>query len=212
MELVDQETDIEEEFKMLVYEKLGSVKEREQFLKENFTDLLPLTTVQMMIHKGFCSAPASTKYHGSYEGGLFDHSLAVACCLQKYTDKLGLKWCREVSPLRVGILHDLCKVDLYKKVIDKPLVLDFNTEEEIPEEFHYEHDNSPIVKGHGEKSVIYALRYGCGLTEEEIACIIYHMGAYDKNRWDAYDKAIRKFPNVLFTHMADMEASKIMGV
>lgn len=26
---------------------------------------------------GFFDAPASTKYHGNYAGGLFDHSLAV---------------------------------------------------------------------------------------------------------------------------------------
>lgn len=32
---------------------------------------------------GFFTAPASTKYHGNYEGGLFDHSFTVTtfCCL-----------------------------------------------------------------------------------------------------------------------------------
>ena len=49
-----------------------------------------------------------------------------------------------------------------------------------------------------------------GLTEEERLCIRYHMGAYETSDWDGYDQAIRKFPNVLWTHTADMLASKLM--
>jgi hypothetical protein len=54
---------------------------------------------------------------------------------------------------------------------------------------------------------------GVGLTEEEVACIIYHMGAFtDSKEWGDYNNAIRKYPNVLWTHQADMIASQIMGV
>lgn len=181
--------------------KLKTVVDRQSFLRTYLSPILGDTIVDMMIFKGFCSAPASTKYHGNYDGGLFDHSLAVACCLQRYTEKLGLKWVKEDSAIRVGILHDLCKVDLYKKV-----------EEPKDGEPLYTRNNTPIIKGHGDKSVIYALRYGSILTEEEIACIIYHMGPYETERWDAYSNAIEQYHNVLYTHMADMEASKIMGV
>ena len=38
------------------------------------------------------------------------------------------------------------------------------------------------------------------------------MGAYEKDMWNEYDKAIIKYPNVLYTHTADMIASKIVGV
>ena len=47
------------------------------------------------------------------------------------------------------------------------------------------------------------------LTGEEAACIVYHMGAYEKDMWDGYDAAIRQYPNVLYTHTADMLASKV---
>ena len=50
------------------------------------------------------------------------------------------------------------------------------------------------------------------LTEEEVFCIRYHMGAYEKEEWDYFDKAIRKYPNVLWTHTADMLASKIHNI
>jgi hypothetical protein len=38
------------------------------------------------------------------------------------------------------------------------------------------------------------------------------MGAYNKNDWDAYDMAIRKYETVLWTHTADMYASKVLGI
>ena len=51
------------------------------------------------------------------------------------------------------------------------------------------------------------------LTEEEILCIRWHMGAYDdKENWNTIGAAIEKYPNVLFTHTADMMAARIVGI
>jgi hypothetical protein len=36
------------------------------------------------------------------------------------------------------------------------------------------------------------------------------MGAYNRDDWDGYDKVIRKYETVLWTHTADMYASKII--
>ena len=194
--------------------RFNSLEERRAFFKETVTPIVGEACAEMMEYKGFLTAPASKGHHSNYEGGLFDHSVEVALQLQSLTDKLCLVWEAEDSAFRVGIIHDLCKIDTYKKVVDKPEIisLDFGLEVCIPEEFHYEWDNSPIIKGHGDKSVIYALNWGCPLTEEEIACITYHMGAYETDRWDAFSNAIKRFPNVLYTHTADMIADKIMGV
>lgn len=147
---------------------------------------------------GFFTAPASTKYHGSYEGGLFDHSLAVAKALVNLTEKLGLTWERECSPYIVGMYHDLCKCDNYVK---------------DPFEDKYIFNPEIIIPGHGEKSVIMLSRF-MPLNDEEIACIRWHMGAYEKDTrmWDYFGRAIETYPNVLYTHTADMIASKIEGV
>jgi len=150
--------------------------------------------IYILDEAGFFDAPASTKYHGDYEGGLFDHSLEVTNALIYLTERLQLPWEREKSPLIVGMFHDLCKVDQYIEGVDG-----------------YEHNPHVLLKGHGEKSVMMLSNF-MSLTEEEIMCIRYHMGAYNTNEWDQYDLAIRKYPNVLFTHTADMMASKIMGV
>lgn len=153
--------------------------------------------IDWLAEHGFFAAPASTKYHGNYAGGLFEHSWNVGKELQNLTDKLGLKWDRPISPWVIGIFHDLCKIDQYK--------WDGNTKT-------FEYSNKPVIKGHGTKSLIYALQI-CSITPEEQACIIYHMGAFtDSKEWSCYTDAIHKFPNVLYTHTADMIASHILEV
>lgn len=156
---------------------------------------------------GFMTAPASTKYHGAYEGGLFDHSRAVYLRLKKLTEDNNLVWQRPESPFIVGMFHDLCKYDQYKKV--GGTVLMFNgTEITEPTGYRYEYNTDMVLKGHGAKSVMLLSQF-MTLTEEEIMCIRYHMGAYEKEEWSEFDIAIHKYPNVLWTHMADMLASKV---
>lgn len=169
------------------------IKEYNYFIKFGYP--IDIATLDNL---GFFTAPASTKYHGAYEGGLFDHSLAMAKALVNLTEKLELKWEKPDSPYIVGMFHDFCKCDNYVK--------DFETDK-------YIYNPDIIIPGHGDKSVIMLSQY-IDLTDEEIACIRWHMGAYEKDpkMWDYYGKAIEKYPNVLFTHTADMIASKIYGI
>lgn len=160
---------------------------------------------------GFFTAPASTKYHGVYEGGLYDHSRAVMLRLFDITDKMELKWQRPESPFIVGMFHDMCKCDQYKAVIEQGLV---NEDENGVKEFgivtKYEYNDKLLLKGHGEKSVMILSQF-MTLTEEEMLCIRYHMGAYEKEEWNEFDLAIKKYEGVLYTHTADMLASKVDG-
>lgn len=145
---------------------------------------------------GFFEAPASTKYHGNYRGGLFDNSLQVTKDLLYLTEHLGLKWERERSPYLVGMLHDICKCDQYVRNTDGT----------------YSYQSDLPLNGHGEKSVILTLQVEM-LTEEEILCIRWHMGAYDDSKvWNNLGAAIERYPNVLYTHTADMMASRIAGI
>ena len=67
----------------------------------------------------FFTAPASTRYHGAYEGGLCEHSINVYECLKNYLERervkdiYGLDYSDETIAL-VALLHDLCKVNLYR--------------------------------------------------------------------------------------------------
>ena len=151
-----------------------------------------------LLASDFFKAPASTKYHGAYVGGLFDHSMNVANALCYFTGaQLSNPWMRPESPLLVGIFHDACKIGKY----------DVNTTNDgfiwAPSE------DFAIYGGHGAESVIRVQQW-IQLTQEEAMCIRFHMGAYEKEDWEAFDKAIKKYPNVLWTHMADMAASKLL--
>lgn len=172
------------------------IKEYQQIVDPISIHLVDL--VPALADLGYFTQPASTRFHGAYEGGLFDHSLEVAKALMDLTDKLNLKWDRQSSPLVIGLFHDLCKCDNY--VFDR-------------ESNKYIFNQDVILLGHGDKSVIMLQRL-LPLTDEEIACIRWHMGAYetDTKMWNYYGQAIEKYPNVLYTHMADMIASKIKGV
>ena len=158
----------------------------------------------------FFTAPASTKYHGAYEGGLFDHSTATFKRLDWLTKNNNLKWEREISPFIIGMFHDLCKCDQYKMTpesFEKTVV--GGVEITIPcANPKYEFNTNTLLKGHGSKSVMILSRF-INLTEEEMLCIRYHMGPYEKEEWPEFDMAIRKYPNVLWTHMSDMLASKV---
>ena len=44
-------------------------------------------------------------------------------------------------------------------------------------------------------------------------CIRWHMGAYDDEKnWNILGRAIEEYPNVLYTHTADMIASRVKGI
>ena len=156
---------------------------------------------------GFFTAPASTKYHGAYEGGLYEHSRAVFLRLRELTENMGLKWQREESPFIIGMFHDLCKCDQYVEKQAGPIELGLNYETPV-----YEYNQNTLLKGHGDKSVMILSRF-LVLTEEEILCIRYHMGAYQKEDWDGFDLAIRKTNGlVLWAHHADQLASKVDNI
>ena len=63
----------------------------------------------------FFTAPASTRYHGAYAGGLCDHSVNVYHCLRDYLSRArvqglyGLEYSEGTVAL-VALLHDVCKV------------------------------------------------------------------------------------------------------
>lgn len=158
---------------------------------------------QFMDSKGFTALPASLNHHLNYQGGLLIHSMNVTHALLKMTNELGLKWVRFESPFIVGLLHDLCKLEFYKAKT--------NYDPREGETVRFEHNDSPEfdLGGHGMLSVVLAQKF-IQLTDEEIHCIRFHMGAYGQKDWSKFDSAIGKYPNVLYTHTADMIASKIM--
>jgi hypothetical protein len=154
----------------------------------------------------FFEAPASTRYHGSYEGGLCEHSLHVYDCLKAYLarervkDEYGLEYSDESIAI-ASLLHDLCKVNLYRTSY-RNAKNEYGQWEKVPY-FEY-HDTLPY--GHGEKSV-YIVSGFMRLTRDEAMAIRWHMGFSGEENTNTIGRALEMYPLALAAHIADMEAT-----
>lgn len=155
----------------------------------------------------FFTAPASTRFHGAYEGGLLRHSLNVYECLTAYLERGRVKeqYKLDVSDETaavVALLHDLCKVNFYTVSYRNSKNEKTGQWEKLP----YYSINDTLPYGHGEKSV-YMVSGFMRLSREEAMAIRWHMGfsgIEDKNTIGA---ALEKYPLAFALSVADMEAS-----
>lgn len=156
----------------------------------------------------FFSAPASTRFHGSYPGGLCEHSINVYECLKDIMERprmkevYGVDYYSDESIAIVSLLHDLCKVDFY--VESTRNVKENGVWKSVP--FYTIEDKLPY--GHGEKSV-YIVSGFMRLTRDEAFAIRYHMGFADTTPQgiNNVSRAFEMFPLAFAVAMADMEAS-----
>ncbi len=156
----------------------------------------------------FFKAPASTRFHGNYEGGLLEHSMKVyeilkekvnSCCIDVPVSEDTIKI--------VALLHDICKVNFYK--VDYRNAKNERGEwEKVP---YYTVDDT-IPYGHGEKSVMMISEY-IKLTSEEKYSIRWHMGYTEpKELYTTIGLAYRKYPLALLMFEADLEATAFFNI
>lgn len=154
----------------------------------------------------FFSAPASTRYHGAYEGGLLEHSINVYKCLKDYLNRdkikeeFGLSFSDETIAI-VALLHDMCKINVYKTSM-RNVKDDNGNWTKVP--FYQFEDNLPY--GHGEKSV-YMISGYMRLSRDEAFAIRYHMGFSGEENKNSIGNALDMFPLALALNIADMEAT-----
>lgn len=153
----------------------------------------------------FFEAPASTRYHGAYAGGLCQHSLDV----YEYAQKLSF-----LSPVSISdesltiasLFHDVCKCNLYKTEYRNQKI---NGEwQQVPvfvadERFHF--------GGHGSKSV-YQVQYFMRLEPVEATAINCHMGFSDGSSATIRDvgNAYQDNPLAWIIHIADEAATYLL--
>lgn len=177
----------------------------------------------------FFMAPASTKFHLSRPGGLVEHSVHVYERLRElYTNELArntdgpviLSDEDEETIAICGLLHDLCKVNIYKKEPKNQKTYD---PEKVgrAQKWQVKHDDmgdfiwetvmgykfdDQLPYGHGEKSV-YIISGFMKLSREEAFAIRFHMGAWQDGEKQNAGNAFNMFPLAVMTHVADMQAS-----
>lgn len=162
----------------------------------------------------FFTAPASTQYHGNYEGGLLEHSLNVlSIALHNYNFLISrnpdLSYLLE-SIIICSLFHDLCKVNTYVKGTRNVKENGVWREKEV---WKVE-DKFPL--GHGEKSIWYITKF-IELKPYEALAIRWHMGNTEQSvnfigsttSYSYY--GAMEHPLVRIIHISDMMSLAIDG-
>ena len=168
--------------------KINEQQMKQETQKKEFCELLRSTqregvdyVIEDLESLGFFEAPASTRFHLNHDGGLCEHSLnvcKVGLMLREEMIKLSPAseaYLKKDSVIIATLLHDVCKAEIYKKVM-KRQKNEYGVWEDVP---GFDVDYSSFPMGHGEKSVIRLLLSGLELTDEEMLAIRWHMSAWD---------------------------------
>ena len=182
-------------------------------MREKFTSLLLKTKregmedlVDHLDRMGFFTAPASTQYHGAYEGALLEHSLNVLTA----AEKLGVAWLggakyNEIqdSVIIASLLHDVGKCGQFDKPLYVPNILKNGSQSESKP---FEHNKDLRTLPHEIVSCIEVTKF-IDLTEDEQLAIAWHNGLYGAFKYDIQGK---ETPLYMLIHFSDMWASRVM--
>ena len=151
----------------------------------------------------FYSAPASTRYHGSYPGGLVQHTLNVAYELKQLVDFYDMKIPKD-SILICALGHDFCKINTYRETIVN--VPPQRTKSGKWEQQQGYKKDEYLKLGHGAKS-LSTLQDFITLKDYEKEAIYWHMGAFDLGNYNTVNDLSKTFeenPLAFLLHIADM--------
>ena len=177
----------------------------------------------------FFDAPASTRFHLCRPGGLVEHSVHVyerlrelrSNELARNSDGPVILTDEEEETIAIcGLLHDLCRVNLYKQEPKNQKTYDAEKVKSA-QKWQVKHDDlgdfiwetvmgythdDRLPYGHGEKSV-YIISGFMKLSREEAMAIRWHMGPWQDGEKQDAGNAFSMFPLAAMTHMADMQAT-----
>lgn len=198
------------EYKMLkgnIQMEIDIAKNQQEFIriyKENIKREGASELLDWLLKTDFFTAPASTKFHSSFEGGLCFHTLNV---YKRFKDKVAREFKEgtysDETIAIIALLHDICKVDCYKVEYRNAKV----DNEWVKVPYYSFVDNLPY--GHGEKSV-YMISGFMKLSREESMAINWHMGGFDTRVIGgsySLSSAYYQYPLSVVFHSADIEAT-----
>ena len=188
--------------------------ERESFKKDLF--------LTKMENSDFYYAPASTRFHANYRGGLVDHCLNVYYRLINLVKLAGLEdRISSESCIIVALMHDLAKRNFYSiSIKNKKKYSESGKRDDRDGNGRYDWVSVPgyvvadsserFLFGNHEQTSEYMASQFIDLTVEESVAILHHMGglSFDSTKED-YFSIYRRYPLALLLFEADMIASCI---
>lgn len=181
--------------------------EREGFMKENL--------INKLLNSDFFTAPASTKYHGAYAGGLCEHCLHVYYNLVNLNEMNGCNFDEDTMKI-VALFHDLSKMNFYETYFqNKKKYHAAGKKHDEGGSFDWEAVSAYKVKdskdrfifGNHEQTAEFMLRSYCPLTyAESIAILHHHAGMSWDCAQDNITEVYNRYPLAMMLHLADMIA------
>ncbi|MCQ2913680.1 MAG: hypothetical protein MJ247_00605 [Alphaproteobacteria bacterium] len=160
--------------------------------------------IEYLNNSDYFTAPSSVRNHLNCYGGLCQHSLNVFHTFENLLSQYKIECPRETIII-CGLLHDLCKVDLYKPI--EKFKKDANNQWVKYDSWDYD-DQFPA--GHSEKSVFRLMQF-IKLTKDEILAINSHMGAFDSRINDPnFSNVFKISPIAVLLHCADFISANIL--
>lgn len=177
--------------------------------------------INYLLNSDFFFAPASTKYHSNYDGGLCQHSLNVYYALknlyEQYRELTGP--IDENSLLVCGLFHDISKINFYEKTImNKKIYNEQGTKHDNMGKFDWVSVEGWVVKEaedrflagtHEENSVLLLSRFIPLNHDETVAILNHHMNTGNGNTNIDQSQICNKYPLAVLLHMADFIATYI---
>jgi len=163
----------------------------------------------------FYTAPASTKYHAAYKGGLVDHSLNVYYNLCSLIKNKHIEDYDEDTIKIVALFHDISKMNYYESYfMNKKVYKDNGTKSDNVGRFDWESieayktkdaEERFVLGNHAENSAFMINKY-FSLSAEEYSAILNHMGSCDNHMFygDNYATAFGRYKLAALLHVADM--------
>lgn len=190
--------------------------------KEQFINLIRSierdgSNVEGLINKlcssDFFNAPASTKYHGAFKGGLCRHCLDVYIVLKNLVMSNNLD-IQDESLIVCALLHDFSKMNLYETTyVNKKVYSENGSKSDNAGRFDWVSEpgyktvpvQERFIYGNHEETSEFMARQFIPLTIEESVSILYHHGGmgYDSTKADI-SNIYSRYPLALMLHLADM--------
>lgn len=172
-----------------------------------------------LVNSDFKRAPASTKYHNNFEGGLVAHCLNV---YDNLTHLVLYKHLEDIISMEsiviCGLLHDISKINLYEKTVKNKKVYsetgskfdDLGRYDWVSEYAWTKKPESELfIYGNHEETSEFMIRQYLPLKVEESVAILSHHGGIGFDSHNQASTMFGRYELAALLHLADMMAAYI---
>ena len=171
--------------------------------------------ISKLENSDFFTAPASTKYHASYKGGLCQH------CLNVYNNLMMLNSNKNIgidddSIVIVSLLHDLSKMNFFEiSYRNKKQYSEYGTKRDAGGNYDWVTEQSysvipeenRFIYGNHETTSEFMVRTFIPLTLEESVAILHHHGGVGNDSQPCASNVFGRYTLPVLLHCADLIAT-----